>query len=321
MSGADSHLLAALDVEVIPDCILCAGEAGRPDPQFASLLALPPAYGVLHCRTCGLRWLSPRPTRAGYELVYSDAFYFGGGAAAVDSYADLAQSRRPYFRDRLARIEAQLPGASSLRVLEVGAATGEFLAEARSRGHLTTGVEFSADARRTAAERHGLQLLSVEASADLPAGAFDAIHMNHVLEHVPDPLAHLRWCRERLRPGGVMVIEVPQQLENDLDRLRRVFGWGGRHRDFDAYSLHHTYFFTPGSVRKLFALAGLDVQCLATANPMRTPLWPPVPRNLVLRPLLWLADAVHEGGNIIEVFARRDAGDQATGQSDITRRA
>ncbi len=320
MNNSRAHPLAGLEVEIVADCVLCAGEAGQPDPRFASLLALPPAYGVLRCRGCGLRWLSPRPTRAGYELVYSDTFYFGGGATAVDSYAKLAQARLPYFRDRLARIEAQLPGESGLRLLEVGAATGEFLAEARARGHDVSGVEFSADARRTAAERHGLQLMSVEASQGLPPATFDAIHMNHVLEHVPDPLAHLRWCRDRLRPGGVIAIEVPQQLDNDLDRLRRLIGWGGRHREFDAYSLHHTYFFSPGSARKLFALAGLDVQRLTTTNPKRTPLWPPAPRNLVLRPLLWLADAVHEGGNLIEVYARRSIHDSAQNRGDITRR-
>lgn len=307
VSRKNVHALVSLDVEEVPACILCREQPGIRDERFAGLLALVRPFGILRCPGCGLRWLSPRPTQAAYVQIYSDTLYFGGGETTVDEYADLAAERRPYFRDRLARIEKYLGAGPPLRILEVGSASGEFLAEARDRGHAVTGVEFSADARRTALQKHGLALLSAEESTTLPEGGFDAIHMNHVLEHMPDPLRHVAWCRSLLRPGGVMVVEVPQQLDNDLDRLRRLLGAGGRHRELDVYSLHHTYFFTPATARDLFERAGFSPGALATANPMRTPLWPPSLRHSLLRPFLWLADRVHRGGNIIEIYAHRPA--------------
>lgn len=301
--------LASLPVETIPSCLLCPESRGEEDVRFAGLLALPSPFGVLRCPGCGLRWLSPRPTQLAYERVYSDEFYFGGGGTAVDAYTDLARSRRPYFRDRLARIEGMLGLNRPLQVLEIGAATGEFLDEARSRGHTASGVEFSADARRKALEQYGLTLLSPDQSGSVGINSVDVIHMNHVLEHMPDPMRHIAWCRERLRPGGLMVIEVPQQLDNDLDRLKRALGLGGRHVAFDAYSLHHTYFFTPITAQAMFQRAGFTVLALATANPMRTPLWPVSLLNWVLRPTLWLSDRVHHGGNIIEIYASNRSGD------------
>jgi SAM-dependent methyltransferase len=40
-------------------------------------------------------------------------------------------------------------------------------------------------------------------------GAFDAVKITEVLEHVPDAVAALRECRRVLRPGGRLVATVP----------------------------------------------------------------------------------------------------------------
>jgi hypothetical protein len=101
-------------------------------------------------------------------------------------------------------------------------------------------------------------------------------------------------------------VEVPQQFDNDLDRLKSYLGLARAPR-FNQYSLHHTYFFTPSTLVRLVDNSGFGLLALSTTNPMHTPLWPPSPANWFLRGFLWAADRLHHGGNIIELYARRKA--------------
>jgi SAM-dependent methyltransferase len=299
--------LARLPTEERPLCPLHPAAGAAADPRAAALLGLVPPYGVLACRRCGLRWLSPRPDETGYAALYAYDVYFEG--ASVESYARLAELRRPYFRRRLERIEAAA-GAAPLRLLDVGAATGELVAEAAARGHDAVGYEPSEGARSEAARRHGLELAGGRLADLAGRGPFDVAHLNHVVEHLPEPLEVLSMVADLLRPGGLLVVEVPQQLRNALDPIRRAIGRGRRGR-FDAYSLHHTYFFAPGNLRELLAAAGFAVDEIATWRPAQTPIAPLSPataKNLLLSPYLFLADRLASAGTIIEAWARRAGG-------------
>jgi SAM-dependent methyltransferase len=231
--------------------------------------------------------------------------YFGGSGASPADYESSAKARIDYMRARIARLERMANKEAPLSILDYGAATGDFVRAGLDAGHECIGIELSADARAVAEQKNGVTLLPIDCAEEMADAQFDAIHMNHVLEHMPDPLAHARWCARVLKPDGLFVLEVPQQFDNDLDRFRRGLRVGGRLPRFDAYSLHHTYFFTPSTAATLLAKAGFSVLNLSTFNSDKTPLWPFSPKNYVLRLLLGMADRLHAGGNIIEVFARR----------------
>jgi 2-polyprenyl-3-methyl-5-hydroxy-6-metoxy-1,4-benzoquinol methylase len=303
--GDWQRALVQLPLERVDGCNLCGASNSSIDERWASLLCLQSPFAVRRCGCCGLRWLDPRPSAEGYERLYSEAMYFGGSGASPDNYARLVSTRRAYYASRV-RMVAGILGRGRLNILDFGAASGDFVAIARAQGHFCEGIELSADARQAALTMHGIKLLSGAEAENLPSGEMDVVHMNHVLEHMPDPLAHLRWCRERLSSSGLLIIEVPQQLDNALDRLRRLFRVGGRQSRFDAYSLHHTYFFSPQNLAKLCKQAGLTVASCRTFNPAAAPLWPPSFRNWVLHALLRAADVTHAGGNIIEVVAVPD---------------
>jgi len=298
--------LSKLPVETVRECLLCLGVAGERDVRWHGYLALGDPYAVLRCPRCGLRWLSPRPNAEGYRRLYSSAMYFGGEGASPADYGDEAKRRIDYWRARIRTAVSRLgDDRTTVSFFDYGAATGEFVRVAREEGHACIGLELSADARAAAKTRNGVSLLSADQIEEVNAMRFDVIHMNHVLEHMPDPLAHLRWCADRLNPRGLLVLEVPQQFDNDLDRIRRWLHVGGKRPRFDAYSLHHTYFFNPRTMTELLRLAGFQLVRLATFNRNKTPLWPPELKNWFLRPFLGCADGLHRGGNIIEVYASR----------------
>jgi SAM-dependent methyltransferase len=83
------------------------------------------------------------------------------------------------------------------------------------------------------------------------AGTFDLVIAMHVLEHDDDALGLLRRIADMARPGGTLVIEVP-----NIDCVwTRVFG-----RAWDAWYLpYHRSHFSRASLRGLAEAAGLEV--------------------------------------------------------------
>lgn len=301
--------LASLPTERVASCVLHPGAEGVPETAAAEYLGLPPSFGVRRCPTCGLRWLTPRPTPEGYERLYSRRFYFGDEVAERRNYRQVVGQRLWGFRRRLRRLEKTFAGEvgeggprGGLRLLDIGAATGDFVAEARARGHRAEGFEISAEARREARQRHGLEI----AGGDLGdlSGPYDVVHLNHVLEHLPDPLAALRTAFRLTAPEGVLAVEVPQQFDNGVEWLLRLAG-RSRHGQFDAHSLHHTYFFTPATLVATLEAGGFSVVESRTFHWGVTPPASTSPRNLLLGTYLWSLDKACRGGPVIEAYARR----------------
>lgn len=85
-----------------------------------------------------------------------------------------------------------------------------------------------------------------------PHGSFDAITLSHVLEHLSDPVAALGVLRDYVKPGGHILIEVPNDPLEVLEDPKR------------ASDLPHLWFFSePGLVRVCEA-AGLEIERSAT---------------------------------------------------------
>ena len=70
-----------------------------------------------------------------------------------------------------------------------------------------------------------------EALSRLDDAAYDVVIMHHVLEHLPTPAANLRAIKGKIRPGGYIFIEVPdEQWKRQLIDLRRLLRDGGTTR-------------------------------------------------------------------------------------------
>jgi SAM-dependent methyltransferase len=141
-------------------------------------------------------------------------------------------------------------------VLDVGCGRPTFLeALARRTGARGTGIDLSdagwtADPGRWAAA--GLELRQGTVAAGLPAGPFDLVTLWHALEHDYRPLDTLRRLREVTRPGGALIVEVP-----NFDSLtRRLHGaaWAGFHTP------RHTAIYTPATLRAMLVRAGWTVE-------------------------------------------------------------
>lgn len=157
------------------------------------------------CRQCGLVWSDPRPhdTRQFYEQDYRLAYKrtYEPRAKHVLRAGQVALSR-------FEKIRSCLHGR--MRILDVGSGGGEFAYLLKSLGHEVRGIEPNQGYATFAAKQYGLDITQgFIGDVDLPQASYDLITIWHVLEHTEDPRAVLRQLQCALRPGGLLLVEVP----------------------------------------------------------------------------------------------------------------
>ena len=95
------------------------------------------------------------------------------------------------------------------RLLDVGCGNGDYLARAEMRGMRAFGLEPNIHGFLICKSR-GLNVKNAFLEdSGYPQDFFDIITVNHVLEHVPDPLSSLLLIKSLLKPNGIAIIQVP----------------------------------------------------------------------------------------------------------------
>lgn len=269
-------------------------------PAAERLLSLPPEWRIR--RDGSFAWLDPTPSFEWYREFYNSEYRNDRTHSGLLHDENIRNRKRAYFHRRIDRVVAEL-GRGPLGMLDIGAGDGVFLSAAVEAGHPVMGTELCAEAAEAAAEDTGVPVLVGDILLDdlsIPVPV-DVVVMHHVFEHLLRPMDYLRAIRDLLEPDGLFVFEIPQQFINPIDLAYRALG---RRRLFDAYSLHHPYFYTVDSIRRMLDLAGYRIVSLKT--------WLPgqvfhVDSRLVgaaLQSVLWLADRAARKGHVIEVMAR-----------------
>ncbi|MCF8506965.1 MAG: class I SAM-dependent methyltransferase [Caulobacter sp.] len=149
----------------------------------------------------------------------------------------------------------------SFRVLEVGCSTGHFLYHVKPLVAEVVGVDYNPEHAAWAAARLGCRTFGEGLEkAGLESGSFDVVCAFQTLEHVADPVAFVGVLASHLRPGGLLMIEVP----NLHDLLLSVFDVP-RYQSFFYHSAHLLYF-TRESLAAVMARAGFAGEVVFTQD-------------------------------------------------------
>ena len=180
-------------------------------------------------------------THYGYE---ADSHSFTDTALGLLAYL------HPAWKDSQAANIFYLPNHPRGTLLDVGCGNGTSMQKMKSMGWNVVGTDFDEKAVKNAQSK-GLEVYHGDISSQhfMPE-TFDAIMMNHVIEHVPHPIALLKECRELLKNDGHLSIITP----NAASRGSAHFGRNWRALE----TPHHLQVFTVQSLALLAKEAGFS---------------------------------------------------------------
>ena len=118
------------------------------------------------------------------------------------------RARRHILRDQL----CALRWPPHPRILEIGTGPGENLYSLYPADAVLAGVEPDPALAETARARGPIPIYEATAEtlpAALPDASFDAVTMFDTLEHTEDDLLVLERVKQKLKPGGYLVLSVP----------------------------------------------------------------------------------------------------------------
>jgi SAM-dependent methyltransferase len=241
-------------------------------------------FTLVRCDGCGLIYLNPRPTPLEIHAYYPMEYYpleETRARKAIDrffkrlsnvlkkgimqefyGYPEPPGTRRSGFGRALRRLALFpeywhlkfagrdiIPFRGEGRILDVGCGPGKVLRVLREQGWDAYGVDFSSVAVEYARSMHGLNVtLGDLFEAAYKDTFFDVVLFNHALEHMYNPVETLREVYRILKPGGLLLINIPNAGSFEA----RVFGKWWVQWDVP----RHLFHFTKETMARLLARTG-----------------------------------------------------------------
>lgn len=148
------------------------------------------------------------------------------------------------------RLRGMLSGNEA--VLDVGCSTGHVLVGIRDRAAHVYGHELSRKEVAFCRDTLGLDVADIPLDQRFEPGSFDLITLIFVLEHIGEPVQFLAELKRYLKPGGRLVIVVPN-VNDPLLAFYRIPQFAEFY-----YCIEHLYYYSAASLERLLVLAGFE---------------------------------------------------------------
>jgi 2-polyprenyl-3-methyl-5-hydroxy-6-metoxy-1,4-benzoquinol methylase len=286
LKNSQNNLINSCPIE---SCYIC-GSAGKilytnlNDRLFGSK----GTWNISKCtnKSCGLLWLNPMPLDADIWKAYSNYYTHSNNQSAIlpflrgleKGYLNL---KYRYYHNSITLFQ-KLLGASLFffptekvevdfsvmylhsnvggKLLDVGCGNGWFIRKMKELGWDVTGVDFDAKAVDFCKSQGlSVSLGSLE-TQNYPNNYFDVITINHVIEHLYNPLDVIRECHRILKKGGSLIIETPNSL-SWLHMYIYKQNW------FSLDPPRHIMIYNPCNLKEMVSMAGFsDISSLSTTR-------------------------------------------------------
>lgn len=239
-TSAACHVCGATDLEVAQAYAAFHRVASDCKPW-------PPGGQLARCRACGfVQTLVTPQWQAEADQIYAGyTIYHQSGGAEQNVFNERGGDGKPRSEQIIHALRSSCPLPAEGRLLDIGCGNGSFLS-AWSRlipGWGLCGTEVGEKYKVQIESIPGVERLFTGDIAEVP-GTFDVISLIHVLEHIPYPVVFLQRLRNKLKPDGLLFIEVPDCQQNCFMLL----------------VADHCSHFSPNLLAGVVTAAGFDVQ-------------------------------------------------------------
>lgn len=246
-------------------CFLC-GSAGVIFYKGLSdhMFDVPGDWNINKCKNadCGLFWLDPMPAKESIGALYKE-YYTHDVERSVEKKPLVKRIFRQFNHAvfclvlKVSTIKRRKENQRSMylaqvspgKVLEVGCGRGETLNLLRKMGWEVQGQEIDPLAASAAISLKEVNVHIGELETlNLPSSSFDAVVMNHVIEHVHNPVDLLTECYRLLKQGGQLVMVTPNMDSFLHNKFKQCW------RELDPP--RHFYLFSEQTIAQLANRAG-----------------------------------------------------------------
>jgi 2-polyprenyl-3-methyl-5-hydroxy-6-metoxy-1,4-benzoquinol methylase len=209
---------------------------------------------LVECVNCGLRYVGTRRSALTFGSEASEETAAKVRAANQNlRYLRLEEEQRLALLNARWRVDLIRQVKPSGKLLEIGCARGDFLQIARESFDVY-GVEPNPELAESSSKIAPVHQDVIERT---PWNGFDIVASFHVIEHVDSPRSFIAAAAQKLKPGGLLVIETPNIDSLPFKILK------SRWRQFIP---EHYYFFTPKTISRLLSDHGLRIHSLTTVG-------------------------------------------------------
>lgn len=237
-------------------CPVCSSELINKSILIKDYSVSEALFELWSCANCTAMFTQNVPDVESIGAYYQSENYISHSDTQKGLINSLYHLVRNYTLKRKRTLIKRASGLRKGRLLDVGAGTGAFAHTMLAAGWEVTALEPDKGAATVAKKKYGLSLMPYETLFKLE-DRFDVITLWHVLEHVHDLQGYLNRFNALLKPGGKLIIAVPNYKSED----RRHYGsfWA-------AWDVpRHLYHFSPLSMEMLLKRHGFT---LASVKPM-----------------------------------------------------
>ncbi|WP_027394498.1 class I SAM-dependent methyltransferase [Aquimarina latercula] len=190
----------------------------------------------------------PKPDVENLGKYYESDDYISHTDSKRSFFEKLYHLVKKYSLNKKVKLISNLNQGSGT-LLDIGGGTGDFLVQARLKGWRVKGVEPNEQAREIAQKK---KIILEPDTTDLPSHNYDVVTMWHVLEHVSDLEIQIKELKRLVKPGGYIIIAVPNFRSFDAGYYKSFWA---------AYDVpRHLWHFSKTSIEKLFTKENINLK-------------------------------------------------------------